>query len=568
MKNQNKDLRKKIFIFFTALIIFIITAKYMSVMLFSFSGSDVYLNNKSIVERGPILDRNGRILAIQTRLYSVTAWIPGIINKENTAKILSSELGIEYSTLLEDLKNRSRFMYIKRKISPSESESIQQYIDDGKLPGIGLEPEYGRNYPEKKLASHLIGYTGTDNKGLDGIEYTFDSVLSPLPESSSRRKKIRETYGNQVFLTIDMNIQNFAYQASIEAYKKYDADSVMTIAMEADTGDILAYVSVPEIDPNNFTESSKNERINKPLNFAYEPGSVFKIFSVASAMDLGGIDRDTVFHCNGYYELELENSDPIKIKCLGTHGDITPEKILKYSCNSGAAYSAETISDDAFYQMLKMFDFGNKTNLPLPGETKGLLRDYRDWSIRSKPTISFGQEISVSAMQMVKAATVFANKGMMLQPHIIKKVLSHDGKLLDEKTREPIRQVLLPETADEILGMMLSVSKHDGGTGWRAAVDGVNMSVKTGTAQLLDRETGKYSEKSFISSCMAIFPQEDPEIILYNVIVNSKKESIYGGVISAPVVGDIADRIVSYRGIPRKGDLVVDHSGRVVPYKT
>ena len=564
MKNQNKDLRKKVFVFFTALIIFIITAKYMSVMLFSFSGSEVYLNNKSIVERGPILDRTGRILAIQTRLYSVTAWIPGIINRENTAKILSSELGLDYSTLIEDLKNRSRFMYIKRKISPSESEAIQKYIDEGKLPGIGLEPEYGRNYPEKKLASHLIGYTGTDNKGLDGIEYTFDSVLSPLPENSGRRKKNRETYGNQVFLTIDMNIQNFAYQASVEAYKKYDADSVITIAMEADTGDILAYVSVPEIDPNNFAESTKNERINKPLNFAYEPGSVFKIFTVASALDLGGISRDTVFHCNGYYELELENQDPIKIKCLGTHGDVTPEKILKFSCNSGAAQAAETISDDAFYQMLKMFDFGSKTNLPLPGETTGILRDYRDWSIRSKPTISFGQEISVSAMQMVKAATVFANKGMMLQPHIVKKVLSHDGKLLDENTREPIRQVLLPETADEILDMMLSVSKHDGGTGWRAAVDGIDMSVKTGTAQLLDRETGKYSEKSFISSCMAIFPQEDPEIILYNVIVNSKKESIYGGVISAPLVGNIADRIVSYLGIPRKGDMVVDHSGRVV----
>ncbi len=306
------------------------------------------------------------------------------------------------------------------------------------------------------------------------------------------------------------------------------------------------------------------KRINKPLNFAYEPGSVFKIFSIASSLDLGGINRDTVFHCNGYYELEPENSDPIKIKCLGHHGDVTPETILKFSCNSGAAYAAETISDDAFYQMLKMFDFGTKTNLPLPGETKGILRDYRDWSIRSKPTISFGQEISVSAMQMVKAATVFANKGMMLQPHIVKKVLSHDGKLLDENIREPIRQVLLPETADEVLAMMLSVSKHDGGTGWRAAVDGVDMSVKTGTAQLLDRETGKYSEKSFISSCMAIFPQEDPEIILYNVIVNSKKKSIYGGVISAPLVGDIADHIVSYRGIPRKGDLVVDHSGRVV----
>ncbi len=564
MKNQNRDLRKKIFAVFTVLVVFIITAKYMAVMLFYSTDNEIFLNEKPVVERGPILDRNGRILAIQTRLYSVTAWIPGIINKELTAEILSSELDLDYNSLIDDFNNRTRFMYVKRKISPSESERIQKYIDDGKIPGVGLEPEYGRNYPEKKLASHLIGYTGTDNKGLDGIEYTYDSILSPLPETGKKRKKIKETYGNQVFLTIDMNIQNFAYQESLEAYKKYNADAVMTIAVEADTGDILAYVSVPEIDPNNFAESTKNERINRPLNIAYEPGSVFKIFSLASVMDLGGADRDSVFHCNGYYELKLENSEPIKIKCLGNHGDVTPETILKYSCNSGAAYAAETISDDAFYQMLKMFDFGTKTNLPLPGETKGLLRHYRDWSARSKPTISFGQEISVSAMQMVKAATVFANRGMMLQPHIVKKVLSNDGRLLDENIREPIRQVLLPETADEILEMMKSVSKHDGGTGWRAAVEGLDMSVKTGTAQLLDRETGKYSEKAFISSCLAIFPYEDPEIILYNVIINSKKESIYGGVISAPLVGSIAERIVSYMGIPRKGDIVVDHSGRVV----
>ncbi len=564
MKIQNKDLRKTIFTVFTALVIFIITAKYLSVMLFSFSSDDAFINEKPMVERGPILDRNGRILAIQTRLYSVTAWIPGIIDKEKTAEILSSELDIDYNQLLSDLENRNRFMYVKRKISPSESEVIQQFIDEGRLPGIGLEPEYGRNYPEKKLASHLIGYTGTDNKGLDGIEYTYDSVLSPLPQSGKKRGKIKETYGNQVFLTIDMNIQNFAYQASLEAYRKYDADSVITLAMEADTGEILAYVSVPEIDPNNFSDSTKNERINRPLNVAYEPGSVFKIFSVASALDLGGIDRNTVLHCNGYYEIKLENTDPIKIKCLGNHGDVTAETILKYSCNSGAAYAAETLSDDSFYQMLKMFDFGTRTNLPLPGESKGLLRNYTDWSLRSKPTISFGQEISVSAMQMVKAATVFANKGMMLKPHIVKKVLSHDGRIIEENRREPIRQVLLPETADQILEMMLSVSKHDGGTGWRAAVDGIDMSVKTGTAQLLDRETGKYSDKSYISSCMAIFPQEDPEIILYNVIINSKKKSIYGGVISAPLVGKVADKIVSYLGIPRKGDVVVDHSGRVV----
>jgi cell division protein FtsI (penicillin-binding protein 3) len=567
MNFQNKDLRNKIFAIFTILVIFIISARYFSIMLLTYSEDENYFYEKSVVERGPILDRNGRVLAIQTRLYSATAWIPSIVNIEQTAEILSEELSMNYAELLEEMKSRSRFMYIKRKISPSETDKIQVYIDDGKLPGITLEPEYGRNYPEKKLASHLIGYTGTDNKGLDGIEYTFDGVLSPVPvndKGSKSRGKSKEVYGNQVFLTLDMNIQNFAYQASLEAYKKYDADAVMTIAMEADTGEILAYVSVPEIDPNNFSDSTKNERINRPLNFAYEPGSVFKIFSVASAMDLGGIDENSVFNCNGYYELELDNMDPIRIKCLGNHGDVTPETILKYSCNSGAAYAAETISDDAFYQMLKMFDFGTKTNLPLPGESKGLLQNYRGWSVRSKPTMSFGQEISVSAIQMMKAATVFANKGVMLQPHVIKKVLSYDGRLLDEKKREPIRQVLLPETADKILKMMASVSKHDGGTGWRAAVDGINMSVKTGTAQMLDRETGKYSEESFISSCLAVFPQEDPQIILYNVIVNSKKISTYGGVISAPVVGNVADRIVSYLGIPRKGDTVVEHSGRVV----
>ena len=328
MKFQNKDLRKKIFALFTVLIILIITVKYMSVMLFSFTDNEVFSSDKTLVERGPILDRNGRILAIQTRLYSVTAWIPGIVDTEQTASILSSELDLDYNSLIEEISSRSRFMYVKRKISPSESDKIQKYIDDGRLPGIGLEPEYGRNYPEKKLASHLIGYTGTDNKGLDGIEYTYDSVLSPVPESGKNKKKIREIYGNQVFLTIDMIIQNFAYQASLEAYNKYDADSVMTIAMEADTGDILAYVSVPEIDPNNFSESTKNERKNRPLNFAYEPGSVFKIFSIASVMDLGGADRDSVFHCNGYYEHKLENSEDIKIKCLGTHGML---HLRKYS---------------------------------------------------------------------------------------------------------------------------------------------------------------------------------------------------------------------------------------------
>ncbi|MCP5513862.1 MAG: transpeptidase family protein [Spirochaetales bacterium] len=561
MKSSTLELRKKIFLIGTVLIIVLIIIRYMSLMLFSPAGGDDSVTHKPVVERGPILDRNGRILAIQTRLYSVTAWIPSIKDVGKTASIISEVLEIDKNQLIQDISSRSRFMYIKRKISNSDAENLRGYIDKGDLPGIGLEPEYGRSYPEKELASHLIGYTGTDNTGLEGIEYTYNSILSP-PSTQSIGNS-RDIYGNQVFLTIDINIQNFAHQAALEAWEKYNPDSVMMIAAEARTGDILAYVSIPEVDLNNFSASQAGDRINRPVANAYEPGSVFKIFSIASFLQLGGIDEQSEFYCNGFFEINTEGTNPVKIKCLGNHGAVTPETILKYSCNAGAAYASLTVSDESFYRMLKLFDFGERTGVLLPGETVGLLREDRLWSIRSKPTISFGQEISVSAMQIVKAASVFANEGVMLQPHIVSKVVEHDGKVVDKSVREPIRQVISPETASSVLHMMTTVADADGGTGRRAAVDGITMAVKTGTAQKLDKQTGKYSENEFISSCLAVFPAEDPQIIVYNVIENPKKVSYYGGVIAAPLVGDLSDKIVSYLGIPRTGDMVINHPGKI-----
>jgi cell division protein FtsI (penicillin-binding protein 3) len=306
-----------------------------------------------------------------------------------------------------------------------------------------------------------------------------------------------------------------------------------------------------------------DDRINRPVTSAYEPGSVFKIFSIASLLQIGGIDENSTFFCNGFFESNTDGINPVKIKCLGNHGYVNPEAILKYSCNAGAAYASLTVSDETFYQMLKMFDFGERTGVPLPGESRGILSEYRMWSIRSKPTISFGQEISVSAMQVVKAATVFANQGVMLQPQLVSKVIAHDGKSVDRTYREEIRRVLSPEVAESVLHMMTTVTDADGGTGRRAAVDGITMAVKTGTAQTLDKETGKYSDKAFISSCLAIFPAEDPQIIVYNVIENPKRVSYFGGVIAAPLVGDVSDKIVSYLGIPRKGDRVIEHPGKI-----
>ncbi|MDX9802298.1 MAG: penicillin-binding protein [Spirochaetia bacterium] len=561
MKSSTFQLRKKIFLTGTILIVLLIIIRYMSLMLFTSDEGEASALQKPVVERGPVLDRNGRILAIQTRLYSVTAWIPSIKDVDKTTSILSEVLELDKNQLIKEISSRPRFMYIKRKISNSDADKLRAYLDKGELPGIGLEPEYGRSYPEKELASHLIGYTGTDNIGLEGIEYTYNSILSP-PASQSIVNN-RDIYGNQVFLTIDINIQNFAHQAALEAWEKYNPDSVMLIAAEARTGDILAYVSIPEVDLNNFSASRPEERINRPVAIAFEPGSVFKIFSMASLLQLGGITDQSEFYCNGYFEINTEGTNPVKINCLGNHGTVTPESILKYSCNAGAAYASLTVSDESYYQMLKLFDFGERTGVLLPGETVGLLREDRLWSIRSKPTISFGQEISVSAMQVVKAASVFANEGVMVQPHLVSKVVGYDGKVVDKSIREPIRQVLSPETASSILKMMVKVSDADGGTGRRAAVEGITMAVKTGTAQKLDKETGKYSDKEFISSCLAVFPAENPQIIVYNVIENPKKVSYYGGVIAAPLVGDLSDKIVSYLGIPRTGDRVISHPGKI-----
>jgi len=560
MGKSTFSIRKRIFLIATALIVLLVIFKYMNIMLFSSENSEESVLTKPNIERGPILDRNGRILAIQTKLHSVTAWIPNIKDVEKTASIISEALNMDKDQLGKNISSRSRFMYIKRKISNTEADKLRTHINNGELPGIGLEPEYGRSYPEKDMASHLIGFAGIDNKGLAGIEHTYNNILSPPPPLVPVRGK--DIYGSQVYLTIDTNIQYFSYQAALEAYENYEPELIILIIAEAKTGDILGYVSIPEIDLNNFANAPAKSKINHPVATAYEPGSVFKVFSVASLLNLDGIDEHSIFHCNGYFEINSDSANPIRIRCLGNHGNVNAEKILEYSCNSGAAYASLTVSDEMFYKMLKMFNFGEQTNIPLSGETKGLLREYRMWSSRSKPTIAMGQEISVSAMQIIRAATAFANGGIMLQPHIVSKIVSHDGRVIDRIEREPIRQVISPKTAESVLNMMSMAASE--GTGRRASVKGITMAVKTGTSQMLDKETGKYSEKDFISSCLALFPAEDPEIIVYTAIYKPKKVSYFGGVIAAPLVGSVSEKTISYLGIARRGDTVINHSGRII----
>ncbi len=557
MKDKLDKKRLAIYIIFLSLIIIALIGRLVQLMIIIPSKEPITALNFPKVERGSILDRNGRILAISTKLNSVSAWIPNIKDPMGVAKTLAPILHISEKTILEKIEKHSGFVFIKRLVSPSTSEKIEELKAQGKLKGINLTPEYGRNYPEQELASHVIGYVGIDNIGLAGIEYSFNRVLSPQPIGDNSKK----IYGDQVFLTIDINVQYIIEKAALKAYKKNKAKDVMILVMDAKTGELLGYASIPNFNPNDYTRAPKDALINRPISFAYEPGSVFKVFSLSSMLQVGAIHSNDHFYCNGFYEKKLKNGKIIKIKCLGVHGDVTPQRIIQYSCNAGAAYASDRINKDTFYQMLLKYGFGRPTGIPLPGETAGILRKPRQWSARSKPTIAIGQEIGVSAIQIVTAATAIANGGVLLKPRIVKKIVSPTGRLIKEYNREPVREVLSPEIATKTLKMMLTATE-DMGTARRARIRGIDISAKTGTAQVLDRKTGKYSKNHFISSFLGIFPTEDPRLIVY-VVIDYPKFEKYGGRIAAPIFKEIAERLITYEGIPLKNEKVLKEPGEI-----
>jgi len=552
--------RLGILIILFSIFVLLLLAQYFKIMVLNPAQHSEEGISAVSIERGPILDRNGRILAVQTRLYSVTAWVPNVNDYAYTARSLSEIIDIDPEELIRKLSNSRGFLYIKRKISPSATEKIRKLIDTRQLPGISLEAEYGRNYPEEDLAAHLIGYVGTDNTGLDGIELTYDSILSPSNAEAENINSI--SYGNQLFLTIDINIQYICEEIAQQAMEQHDASSVMILVMDAKNGEFLAWASSPDFDPNTFLLADQAAKQNLPITYAYEPGSVFKIFSIASLLELGAIYPDSAFFCNGYYEKEFPSDQTVHINCLGTHGSVTAQKILQYSCNAGAAYASDLVGKEDFYRQLTEFGFGSTTNLPFPGESAGIFTSPDKWSGRTKPTVAIGQEISVSAVQMVTAATALTNEGILLQPHIVKKVVSPDGKTLTEHDREPLRRILRPEVARATLLMMESVTAENG-TARRAKIDGIRISAKTGTAQKVDPRSGTYSENAFVASCMGIFPTDDPQLITYVVIDTPKGDEFYGGRIAAPIIKELGSRLITYLGIPTSDEKVIDHSGLV-----
>lgn len=485
------------------------------------------------VVRGNIIDTNNKILAIEVPYYSCSLRVDKINDIQKIANICSPFLNMDTRSIIEKASQYKYQALIKKRI---DDDNVSSFIDTVKSLGlekiIKIEKKTGRNYIQSFHASQTIGFVGDDNRGLEGIEYTLNDYLSPPPELN---KEI--TYGDTVQLTLDMNIQ---YLLDLEVQKingNFDPESIVGIVLDAKTGDILAMTSYPWYDLNDIGSSTADERQNKTLSMLYEPGSVFKIFSLPLLMQIGQADFTTPFECDGSFVFN-QDSDPITINCTHVHGKVTPVKMLKVSCNGAISNWALQTNSEDFFRKLCDLGFNSKIELPLNGVSRSRIADPSNWSIRSKPTISFGQELNTTAINLVTAATAITNEGSLLKPHIIKSITDSYGNILKERVVEKGNAIFSNDIAKTVLEGM-EAATQEGGTAIYAAIDGLRVGAKTGTAQIYNPNTKSYDDGGVLASTLAIVPIENPKYIIYFAAKAPTKGSIWGSNIAAPAIHGI-----------------------------
>lgn len=538
-KNSNNffnNIRVRAVIFFSLICAILISIRLIYLASLNPEDYIFFEDNKLFFKRGDIYDRNGVLLAVSDELYSVYANPKEIKSFEVVSTKLSEILNIPQDIISEKLKSNKSFVWIKRQVSPKQSQMIR----DLKLEGISLQTEYKRLYPGKRLASHILGFCDIDNNGQEGIEKSLNSDLISYKKLGSYDYSKMES-ANNVYLTIDAYIQAFSENIIKNAVLREKADYGSLILMNGKTGEILSMANFPDFDPNNYNEFQQRDFRNYSMFYLFEPGSVFKVFNIAALLDMGVLNRSNFFNCDGVYK-----DNYVNIKCTGVHGTINYFDILKYSCNESMIQACLAIKDMDLYRYLKSFGFGDPTLITLPGEQSGLLRRLEDWTPEiSSKFISIGQEISVSALQIVKAATTFVNDGVILEPLIVDKILNQENQVLKEYKRKQIARVFKSGIAEYIIAGM-KTSGEPGGTVSSLKMNGVSFAAKSGTAQIYDVNKKMYRDDLVTSSLLVIFPCEDPKYIAFIVFHKPRGEIKWGGIIGAEALNEFFNSLSSY----------------------
>jgi Cell division protein FtsI/penicillin-binding protein 2 len=495
--------------------------------------------------RGKILDRN--LVELATSLIEKTVYANPklVLSPDKEAEALSGILGLSYDDIKAKLGNKDLgFVYIKRQISSETAELISQL----NLPGIYIQNENKRYYPQGDLAASIIGFTGLDNNGLNGIELQYEKFLRGVDGKyviekdvygnmipGSNNNYIAPIDGGDVLLTIDSQIQYILQKKLEEVAKTYKAKDAIAIVINPKTGEIYAMGSYPGFDLNNYQDSDTALYKNLGTSFTYEPGSTFKIVNISSSIDSGSIKPDQVFNLPP----SIRVGDKIIKEISRTYNiEYTTGEIIKYSSNIGAVTSALAMGKQQFYEYIKKYGFGEKTGIDLPGEESGLFYNYKNWPSSMIGALAIGQSISVTPLQLVRAACVIANGGYLVTPYIVKEI-----RLTNDNIEQPVMQestsIIGKETAAAVKDMMLSCVQS--GTGTAAQIAGVNVCGKTGTAQKANKNGIGYTEGRVITSFVGFAPYEDPEIAIIVVVDEPQgpEDLIWGSTVAAPVFKDI-----------------------------
>ncbi len=503
-------------------------------------------------KRGSIYDRNMHPLAMSIPVDSAFAVPSELADEQLAARLLSGVLGIPREILEARLESSRSFVWIARKLPPEKAEAVASL----NLKGVYFQKENQRFYPKRDLASHVLGFVDLDEKGLGGIEYELDSQIRSKNEKIIVMADARQRWfdggeaqrerGANVVLTLDEKVQYIAERELGAAIAKTRAIAGTVMVMNPSTGEILALANWPKFNPNAASDVPAEARMNRAVTALYEPGSTFKLITLAAAFDQGITRPGEVFDCeNGAVYVAGH-----RIRDHKAFGLLSVSDILAQSSDVGAIKIALRLGAPKFYDYLRAFGFGQPTGVDLPGESKGLLRHLENWSAISIGSISMGQEVGVTPVQLISAVSAIANGGMLCKPHVVaelrrgERVLPMEGPLTPAEPKRVIR----PETAATLRRLMEGVILN--GTGKLAHLDGWTAAGKTGSAQKIDPATGRYSRTQLIASFTGFAPINNPAVSIL-VSLDSPIGLHEGGMVAAPVFKRIAEQVLPYLDVPR-----------------
>ncbi len=503
-------------------------------------------------KRGAILDRHGQVLAVSSAAETLFALPARVDSPARLARRLAPILEEPADDLARRLQSAKRLVFLKRRLPPPVAQAVRDLAE----PALGFVEESLRLYPNRELAAHVVGFEGAEGRGLGGIEQAWDAQLAgregrALVERDALGRDVSGVPrvlkaarpGRGVVLTLDATLQYVAEKEVDAAWRRTRSRAAMAVVMDPRTGELLAVAIRPTFNPNAFSAATDDERRNRAVTDPFEPGSTFKVILAAAALEEGVVrPTDRIYGENGAIKVASATIHDWK-----KYGWLTFAEVLQNSSNVGSIKVGLSLGKDRYYRYISGFGFGVPTGVGLPGESRGQLRPPERWSGLSLATLSIGQEISVTALQMVAAFAAVANDGRLVQPQIVKAVLDPQGREVQALEPRVVRQVIAPDTARVLTGLMTRVVSD--GTGHNAAIAGFDVAGKTGTAQKLDPATRRYSRAPGVLSFVGFVPADDPRLAML-VMLDEPKNEKWGSEAAAPIFAAIGREALRHLQVP------------------